>query len=255
MVTLVSILSAEKIWLSVPSSDTNRQKKLENIKKEFSVPNSDHLSLINVYNEWKRNGYKDSWASKNFILLRAMKNIRNIKDQLEEVLDKVTYDNIKDYFKSATGDTNTHVERKFRRCLTEGFYMNVARKISSNSEGQYITADEQVMVKVDKWTCFEMNENYPDWILYTELAGSASGNKGIIRLASEIKVKWIEKKLPKLQQVDMKRLELAGESPKINNKRKAMITMNDLESLIEQKRKEGKIVAQSYCKIYDKNFL
>ena len=168
-----------------------------------------------------------------------MKQARKIRDQLNDVMDKVHFSDIKSYFKSATGDNDGHVDKKFRRCLTEGFYMNSARKISGNSESQYLTADEQVIVKTDRWTCFELNDYHPDWLIYTELSGNASGNKGIIRLASEIKVKWVEKKLPLLQKVDMERLELAGEPPRAP-KHASDMTMDQIERLIEQKKQECK---------------
>lgn len=247
MVILVSILSTENIWIPISPSDEVRYSKLENARRNFSIKNSDHLSIINVYKEWRRNNYADSFLNKNFLLFRAMKQARKIKDQLNDVMDKIKFDRIQSFFKSATGDSEGSTEKKFRRCLTEGFYMNSARSISGNNQGQYLTADEQVIVKTDRWTCFELSGYFPDWILYTDLSGSANGNKGIVRLASEIKVKWIEKKLPLLQKVDLERLELAGDPP--TKKHKSNITIDQIESLLEQKRLESKHHL-SYAKAY-----
>jgi len=191
---LVSILSTENIWVPISPNDEAKYRKLEEARRTFMKHNSDHLSLVNVFEQWKQANYTDSWLNRNFLLLRAMKQARKIRNQLLEIDDKVKYDRIHHFFKSADGliDDNL-VEKKFRRAMTEGFYMNSARKITGNKEGTYLTADEQVIVKTDKWSCFDMFEHFPDWVLYTELTGSGTNNKGVMRLASEIKVKWIEK--------------------------------------------------------------
>jgi hypothetical protein len=86
-----------------------------------------------------------------------------------------------------------------------------------------------------------MYASYPDWVLYTELTGSDRSNKGTMRLATEIKVKWIEKKIPLLEKVDMERLEYAGDTPKLSGEKRTKITMDQLESIIEQKKMEKKV--------------
>ena len=243
MVILVSLLSTENIWSPVSANDEERYQRSESIRKTFMTHNSDHLTLVNVYQKWRQNHYSDTWLRKNFLLFRAMKQARKIRDQIFEIMDKIRFSNIEDNFKSAIslkGDGD--IEKRFRRALTEGFYMNAARKISGNKEGSYLTANEQIMVKTDRWSCFDLYENFPDWVLYTELSGHERSSKGIMRLSSEIKVKWIEKKLPLLEKVDLKRLEYAGETPsESGEKRGPEITMDQLESLIEQNKTEIRV--------------
>lgn len=87
-----------------------------------------------------------------------------------------------------------------------------------------------------------MFQHFPDWVLYTELVGSGTGGNGRMRLASEIKVKWIEKKIPLLSKIDLNRLELAGEKPNVNSlKRKAEKPLDIVETLIHQNKIESKI--------------
>lgn len=119
--------------------------------------------------------------------------------------------------------------------------MNAARKINAQKEGTYLTANEKVIVKTDKLSVFDLYGTFPDWVLYTELAGTSSGSKGIMRLASEIKVKWIEKKLPLLEKVDLERLEHAGEPPVHSGEKRTKLTVNQIDQLIDQNKKEIKI--------------
>lgn len=153
MIILVSLLSSENMWIPVSANDEERFRRSEEIRKSFMVETGDHLSMVNVYNKWRENHYSDSFLRKNFLLLRAMKQSRKIRDQLLEISDRINYSSISDFFKSASGiPSDSSVEKRFRRTLTEGFYMNSARKISGNTEGIYLTADEQVVVKVDRWS-------------------------------------------------------------------------------------------------------
>lgn len=112
MVTLVSLLSTENIWVPVGGNDEERYSKVENIRKSFAVDNSDHLTMVNVYNSWRENRYSDSWLRKNFLLFRSMRQAKKIREQLFEISDKVNYRSISDFFKSASGLENDGVVEK-----------------------------------------------------------------------------------------------------------------------------------------------
>ena len=82
-----------------------------------------------------------------------MKQARKIRDQLVEITQSIRHDTIHEFFLSADGISNDgHVEKKFRRCLTEGFYMNSTRNIGDNREGKYLTVHESNIVKTDRWS-------------------------------------------------------------------------------------------------------
>lgn len=53
MCKLLAILSTESIWMGVSKMDTERQRQFFNAKEEFRVRNSDHYSLVLIYNAWK----------------------------------------------------------------------------------------------------------------------------------------------------------------------------------------------------------
>ena len=47
------------------------------------VPESDHLTLLNVYHQWKANGYSAQWCADHFIHSKAMRKV--------SVCNKITY--------------------------------------------------------------------------------------------------------------------------------------------------------------------
>ena len=55
-------------------------------------PGGDHLTLLNVYNQWAETDYSTQWCFENFIQYRSMKRARDIRDQLEGLLERVEID-------------------------------------------------------------------------------------------------------------------------------------------------------------------
>ena len=64
------------------------------------------------------------------------------------------------------------------------------------------------MLKIDRANSnvFTMQDFYPDWLIYTDLSGMASGASGLIKMAFEVELPWIEDKMPRLKEVDVQRL-------------------------------------------------
>lgn len=58
-------------------------------RKGFWSPNGDPLTLLNVYNRWKETNFNQQWCLENFIQHRTMKRARDIRDQLEGLLERV----------------------------------------------------------------------------------------------------------------------------------------------------------------------
>lgn len=46
------------------------------MREKFSVPESDHLTYLNVYMQWKNNNYSSIWCNDHFIHTKAMRKVR-----------------------------------------------------------------------------------------------------------------------------------------------------------------------------------
>ena len=75
MLILVSVLSAENIWVGVSRHDEGKLDKLEEVRRKFCDKHSDHMSMVNVYEEWddQPRHRQEEWCFKNFIQSRALK--------------------------------------------------------------------------------------------------------------------------------------------------------------------------------------
>ncbi|PLW25642.1 hypothetical protein PCASD_23536 [Puccinia coronata f. sp. avenae] len=59
MVTIVSMLSVPSVFYR----PKERAEESDSAREKFFVPESDHLTLLNTYTQWKTNGFNDLWAS------------------------------------------------------------------------------------------------------------------------------------------------------------------------------------------------
>jgi len=57
IVTIVSCLSVPNVFYR----PREREEESDNMREKFMVPESDHLTLLNVYQQWKANGYESWW--------------------------------------------------------------------------------------------------------------------------------------------------------------------------------------------------
>jgi pre-mRNA-splicing factor ATP-dependent RNA helicase DHX16 len=142
-------------------------------RQNFWSPVGDHLTLLNVYNQWKETDFSTQWCYENFIQHRSMKRARDVREQLEGLLDRVEVT-----LKSSAGDTVG-----IRKAITAGFFYNTAKLSKS---GQYKTVKHQQTVQVHPNSC--LFEDTPRWLVYYELVFTS---KEFMREVVEIDNAWL----------------------------------------------------------------
>ena len=55
------------------------------------MPESDHLTLLNVYHQWKSNGYSAQWCADHFIHSKAMRKVGTVRGGFFVWLGKNSY--------------------------------------------------------------------------------------------------------------------------------------------------------------------
>ncbi len=64
----------------------------DNARKNFSRFGGDHITLLNVYNQWVETNFAVNWCYENFIQLKSMRRARDIKEQLTKLCERVEVD-------------------------------------------------------------------------------------------------------------------------------------------------------------------
>ncbi len=69
--------------LSVPNiffRPTDRADESDAAREKFFVPESDHVTMLNVYQQWKQNGYRPEWCIEHFLQSKSLKKVRRARE-------------------------------------------------------------------------------------------------------------------------------------------------------------------------------
>lgn len=88
MITIVSMLSVPTVFFR----PKDREEESDAAREKFFVPESDHLTLLHAYGQWKNSKYSSSWATKHFINFKAMKKVREVRSQLLDQMKTLRMD-------------------------------------------------------------------------------------------------------------------------------------------------------------------
>ncbi|KIY92205.1 pre-mRNA-splicing factor ATP-dependent RNA helicase PRP16 [Monoraphidium neglectum] len=72
VLTIVSVLSVPTVFFRPP----DRADESDAAREKFFVPESDHLTLLHVYNQWKNNGYRGDWCERHFLQNKALRKAK-----------------------------------------------------------------------------------------------------------------------------------------------------------------------------------
>uniref|UniRef100_A0A4W3GGH1 Activating signal cointegrator 1 complex subunit 3 n=1 Tax=Callorhinchus milii TaxID=7868 RepID=A0A4W3GGH1_CALMI len=144
----------------------------DNARMNFFVPGGDHMVLLNVYTQWVECGYSTQWCYENFIQYRSMRRARDVREQLEGLLERIEVE-----LRSAAGDTVL-----VRKAVTAGFFYHTARLTRSG----YKTVKHQQGVFVHPNS--SLFETQPRWLIYHELVFTT---KEFMRQVIEIDSAWL----------------------------------------------------------------
>jgi pre-mRNA-splicing factor ATP-dependent RNA helicase DHX38/PRP16 len=79
---VVSMLSVPTVFFR----PKDREEESDTAREKFFVPESDHLTLLHVYQQWKHNAYRADWCNDHFILSKAMRKVREVRAQLLDIM-------------------------------------------------------------------------------------------------------------------------------------------------------------------------
>lgn len=139
----------------------------------FFRPGGDHLTLLNVYDQWEETAFSTQWCYENFIQHRSMKRARDIRDQLEGLMERVEIEI----------STNPGDSVAIRKAITAGFFYHTARL---DKGGNYKTVKYHQTVLVHPNS--SMFEDRPKWLIYHELVFTT---KEFMRQVIEIDNAWL----------------------------------------------------------------
>lgn len=52
-------------------------------REKFFVPESDHLTLLHVYQQWKNNGYRSDWCDRHYLQAKGLRKAKEVRARLQ----------------------------------------------------------------------------------------------------------------------------------------------------------------------------
>jgi ATP-dependent RNA helicase DHX8/PRP22 len=173
--SIIAMLSLQGVVFYRPKE---KQTVADQKKSKFHDPHGDHLTLLNVYNSWKQNGYSKPWCFENFIQARSMNRAKDVRDQLVKIMERYKHPIV-----SCGRNTD-----KIRRALCSGFFRNAARK--DPQEG-YKTLTEGTPVYLHPSSALFGKQ--AEWVIYHDLVLTT---KEYMHCTSSIEPKWLVEAAP-----------------------------------------------------------
>ena len=151
-VTIVSMLSIPGLF----HRPNDRKDKADSAREKFFVPESDHLTLLNVYEQWKSNGYKDQWCIDHFIHAKSMRKAREIRTQLMDILHNLSLE-------ISTCGRNVDL---VRRCICSAYFHQAAKL---KGVGEYVNLRSRISSFIHPTSSLYGLGYAPEYVVYHEL--------------------------------------------------------------------------------------
>lgn len=152
MVTIVSMLSVPNVFFR----PKERQEESDAAREKFFVPESDHLTYLHVYSQWKSNGYSDRWCSQHFLHSKSLRRAKEVRDQLLDIMRMQKMEMV-----SCGTDWDV-----IRKCICSGYYHQAAKV---KGIGEYINLRTSVTVQLHPTSALYGLGFLPDYVVYHEL--------------------------------------------------------------------------------------
>lgn len=177
VLSVISMLSESSSLFYRPKD----KKELADKRKErFFHEAGDHLTLLNIWNQWKESGFSNLWCEDNFLQYRTLKRIKEVRSQLEKLCIRV---GAQPLVSEASNSDITRVQK----AILSGFFTNIARLLKMGNS--YVLLKKNQPVYVHPSSRIFPVKPPPKFLLYHELVLTS---KEYMRNCMVIDEKWID---------------------------------------------------------------
>jgi pre-mRNA-splicing factor ATP-dependent RNA helicase DHX16 len=192
VLSIVSMLSEASALFFRP-----KDKKIhaDSARNRFTVKDGgDHVTLLNIWNQWVDSDFSPVWARENFLQQRSLTRARDVRDQLAKLCERV------EVAPSSCGSANLE---PIQKALTAGFFPNAARL--QRGGDSYRTLKNNTTVYIHPSSVLMKSDPPEKTIIYYELVLT---NKEYMRSCMPIRPQWLNEVAPHFhKKKDLEQLE------------------------------------------------
>ena len=171
IVTVVSMLSVPSVFFR----PKDREEESDRAREKFLVPESDHLTLLNIYQQWERKGFSAAWSADHFIQHKAMLRAREVRSQLVDILRHQKID---------MSSCGTHWDPA-RKVICAGYFHNACK---FKSTGEYVNLRSNLKCYLHPTSALFNMGITPEYVVYHELLLTS---KEYMHYATSINPQWL----------------------------------------------------------------
>lgn len=164
--------------LSVPSvffRPKDRAEESDAAREKFFVPESDHLTLYNVYQQWKQHDYRGDWCNDHFLHVKMLRKAREVRSQLLDILKT-----LKIPLTTCWPDTDI-----VRKAICSAYFHNSARL---KGVGEYVNCRNGMPCHLHPSSALYGMGCTPDYVVYHELILTT---KEYMQCATAVEPQWM----------------------------------------------------------------
>lgn len=180
VLTIASMLSESSALFFRP-----KDKKIhaDSARARFTIKEGgDHITMLNIWNQWVDSDFSHVWAKENFLDLRSLQRARDVRDQLANLCERV------EVVPSTCGSSDLV---PIQKAITAGFFTNAARL--QRGGDSYRTVKNNTTVHIHPSSVL-MDSNPPiKMVIYYELVETS---KEYMRNCMPIKPEWLHEAAP-----------------------------------------------------------
>ncbi|KAK1161997.1 pre-mRNA-splicing factor ATP-dependent RNA helicase PRP16-like [Acipenser oxyrinchus oxyrinchus] len=208
---IVSMLSVPAIFYR----PKGREEESDQVREKFAVPESDHLTYLNVYLQWKNNNYSTIWCNEHFIHAKAMRKVREVRAQLKDIMVQQRLSLV-----SCGSDWDV-----IRKCICAAYFHQAAKL---KGIGEYVNVRTGMPCHLHPTSSLFGMGYTPDYIVYHELVMTT---KEYMQCVSSVDGEWLAELGPMFYSVKQ-----ANKSRQENRRRakEEISAMEEEMSLAEQ---------------------
>jgi len=174
MLTVVSMLSVPEVFYR----PAERAEESDQARERFFVPESDHLTLLNVFNLAKRQNFSPGWCAKYFIQLKSLSKAREVREQLATMVPK-------NAIASSQSGSITSRWDQVRKSICSAYFVHAAR-LKSVTEYTNLLNGTPANLHPSSAIC-GIGET-PDYVVYHELVLTS---REYMRIVTAIDPIWL----------------------------------------------------------------
>ncbi|KVH97857.1 DNA/RNA helicase, DEAD/DEAH box type, N-terminal [Cynara cardunculus var. scolymus] len=171
VLTIVSMLSVPSVFFR----PKDRAEESDAAREKFFVPESDHLTLLNVYQQWKANQYRGDWCNDHFLQVKGLKKAREVRSQLLDILKT-----LKIPLTSCGPDWDI-----VRKAICSAYFHNAARL---KGVGEYVNCRNGMPCHLHPSSALYGLGYTPDYVVYHELILTT---KEYMQCATSVEPQWL----------------------------------------------------------------